>query len=570
MALKFNLCYFRAEKQIRKIMINIFRQFHFYAALTLILLPMCGCEMPNQFSPHHDKAGQLTRDDFFKMTQEGDEPPAEMEQAPAIPKAPKISKFASAPVSLSVTPKVPLQQVFFELGQQAHLSVEINPNVQGGVLFSARQKPLIHVLDRLSDLSGLRYVLEEDVLRVEKDTPYVKNYDVHYLAISRKSQSRISIATDVFKSVGDQKGHMDNGSNSVVTGDSSVDFWEEIDQALISLLQISSDTAVKPFSLNKQAGIVSITGTQKQHKNAELLLSKFRKNAQEQVLVEAKIVEVTLSDQYKSGINWQTLFKGNTNTQGGFGNLTSPTPFTGSVPSINDFFSLNLVGKNLTALVSFISQFGTVRTLSSPRMTVMNNQSAVLKVAENQVFFQVEFDRPISIAQNINSSSNTTLVKDIVSARSQIQTVPIGLVMSMQPSINSQTGEVMMTLRPTISRVTNSVQDPAVTLASDRNVVSTVPVVEVREFDSILKLKSGQVGILGGLMQERSKNDSSGIPGFEKVPFLRGLTKSRSDNHTVTELVIFLKATIVGGNSVHGADRKLYKSFTKDPRPLKI
>ena len=413
--------------------------------LLALFFLFCGCA-EDPFSKYHDPSQDLTKDDFFTLTQPQEEPVFEEDFPPPVPVEPAS---AHRLVSMTVTKAVPLETVFFELGQQAHLSVEIGVDLKNRVTYSAHRKPLKQVLDGLCSLAHLRYNLTDEHLKVEKDTPYIQDYDVNYLALSRRSQSKVSIATDVFKSIGHHKDQMDNGSHSIVFGDSAVDFWEEIDGNLSSLFQVSPDEDIRPFSINRQAGIVSVRGTQKQQRYVESYLQSLQTKAQEQVLIEAKIVEVTLSDQYRSGIDWKVIFGGDLNVNTRTGNMSSPAPFTGQVPSISDFFSLNVAGNNITALVSLIGQFGTVRTLSSPRMTVMNNQSAILKVAENQVFFQVEYDQPLTIATGLNNINNPTLVQNIVSARSQIHTVPIGLVMAMQPSINKKTGEIMMTLRPT-------------------------------------------------------------------------------------------------------------------------
>ncbi|HLN25135.1 MAG TPA: type II and III secretion system protein, partial [Patescibacteria group bacterium] len=317
------------------------------------------------------------------------------------------------------------------------------------------------------------------------------------------------------------------------------------------------------FSVNKQAGMVSVFGNSRQQRLVKSYLDAVRERASSQVLIEAKIVEVSLDDEYKSGINWfDTKSLGNNNqNQLAAGaplgeSLGTLPPTTGTLA--NDFTTLFWKGKDLTAMLNFVKTFGTTRTLSSPRVTVMNNQTAVLKVAENQVYFTI----------TVQTTPATTTTPATSTYTSTLHTVPIGLVMTVQPSINTDREEVTMSLRPTVSRIVGEVDDPAVLLVN-ANIHSQVPVVEVREMDSVVTVGSGEIVIMGGLMQERTTGSSTGVPGVMDAPVVGNLAKATDDETTVVELVIFLKATMVhGSNSVHEGDRDLYKRFIHDPRPL--
>ena len=158
-----------------------------------------------------------------------------------------------------------------------------------------------------------------------------------------------------------------------------------------------------------------------------------------QVLIEAKIVEVNLHDEFRSGINWNLL--GNTLQLGApMGTLSTPGAFDVLQGFRRDTFTFAINAKDFASVVKLVKTFGKVRTLSNPRMTVMNNQPAMLKVATNEVFFQLEFDRYFQADGK----------PDVESFSSHIMTVPIGLVLVVQPAVNHRTGEIMLTLRPTV------------------------------------------------------------------------------------------------------------------------
>ena len=240
------------------------------------------------------------------------------------------------------------------------------------------------------------------------------------------------------------------------------------------------------------------------------------------------------------------------------GGLTTAGGLSPSQLLSRDMFSFSIGLNDFSSVVNLVKNFGTVRTLSNPRLTVMNNQPAILKVATNEVFFHLEFERYFQADGK----------PDIENISSDAMTVPIGLVMIVQPSINLQTGEILMTLRPTISRVAKEVQDPAVSIKSQQKVISTIPVIQVRELDSVLKMKSGQVLVMGGLMEDRSSYQSSSTPGIDDIPFLGELLSGKEDERKTTELVIFLTAHIVDDPYIHEADERVYNTYSEDPRPL--
>ena len=142
--------------------------------------------------------------------------------------------------------------------------------------------------------------------------------------------------------------------------------------------------------------------------------------------------------------------------------------------------------------------------------------------------------------------------------------------MMVHPTIDTQTGKITMNIRPTISRVIDQKEDPAVAILSKQTKTSTVPEVQVREMDSILQVESGGIVIMGGLMEERSDNETTGLPGAQDVPLFGNLFQAKNSERQISELVIFLRATIIEDEeeSITPADERVYKTFGKDSRPL--
>ncbi len=191
------------------------------------------------------------------------------------------------------------------------------------------------------------------------------------------------------------------------------------------------------------------------------------------------------------------------------------------------------------------------------RLTVQQNQTAILKVAQNQVFFRLFFQ---TIEQdNGNTQTNVNSV---------IQTVPVGVIMTVQPSINQETDEISLALRPTVTRVVEEVNDPAVAIASNNTVQSQVPVVAVQEIDSVVNCTRARWSVMGGLMSDNSTNQEEGVPLLGQLPVIGYLFKARDDATRKTELVIFLRATILENGGIDPVDADFYQRFGRDRHPF--
>ncbi|MGH1376477.1 MAG: type II and III secretion system family protein [Alphaproteobacteria bacterium] len=539
-------------------------------------------------------------------------------------------------VSVSVNQTVPIRDVLYELAQQAEYDLELDPNIRGSIIFTARNKPFDVVIERISDVAGLRYKFEDGFLRVELDSPYNKTYKIDYLSFIRSSTGGVTTSVSVVSGEG-----ADTGSNFSSTMDSTSDFWGELELNLEQIITGASTGALKTnrdpritavaqnpevaavaptegadgqtqvqppeavlrveslpvdgdsatsgaandeegptgsFTINKQAGLVNIYASEKAHEEAEAYLKLLKRAVSSQVLVEAKVFEVSLSDEYITGIDWQALNGEGVgsflSTAGGTGLNTIDTPSPrvggedlvflpgGDVAALSSF-ALGWVGNDFQALLRAISGFGTVRALASPRLTVLNNQSAVLNVATNRVFFELDVDR-----ETDDDTGDVTVEID-----SEIRSVPEGVLINVQPSIDLDNRTISLSVRPTITRIVGEVLDPSVQfVAGDLGIQSEIPEVNVQEIDTVVKVKSAQPIVMGGLLQDRIVDTQETVPVLGEVPLLGNLFKRQSDGITKTELVIFLKATLIESpdQTIHNTDRDLYRAFSGDRRPFKL
>ena len=444
---------------------------------------------------------------------------------------PQISKLIMSPpppaiggdkiISFSVTDQVPLKDVLIELGRVAKIDVDLDTKISGGVIINAKNRPLKEVIDRIATQGNLRYSYKNGVLYFESDSAYTKNYFVDYL-------SEGNVWSDVETNIG-----------ALLSLDEESSSSEEREETS------SSSSGNSSFSSNKSAGIITIHAPGKQHKAIEEYLELIQKYASAQVLIEAKVVEVSLIDEFKTGINWNNIAKNNQITStGGF---AAGSPIT--------YLAQGVFGADINASISALESFGSTRTISSPRIHAMNNQKASLNFADKLVYFQV------TNTQSTQAASGAAVAANVVTTSNSVkQEESVGISLAITPSINLKTREIVMQITPKIALSSKTVVDPV-------NSSNEIPVVQSRELNTTAKIQDGNVIVIGGLMKEETTNADQGIPYLNRIPVLGWLFKSVSKKSTIIETVIFVKATIVTSSGASGkVDRDLQQKLDPNKR----
>lgn len=450
-------------------------------------------------------------------------------QNASIPKTSKLIMTPPPPViggekiiSFSVNDTIPLKDVLIELGRVAKIDIDISSKISGGVIINAKNRPFKEVIDRIANQAGLRYSYNNGVLYFEPDSPIMKNYFVDYL-------------TD-----GSLWGDVETNIASVLTNSQSQD----------SSNQSSLSSSI---STNKSAGIITIFATKKQHHEVSRYLDDVRKTASAQVLIEAKIVEVGLKEEFSAGISWNIL-----------GTTTSTISSTPNVAGGIVSGTLKLFNGNIESSIKSLETFGTTRTIASPRLHAINNQKASLKFADTIVYFTITSN------QNTTSNSNNdpVVASNITSTKQELD---IGTELEISPSINVETQEIVLNIKPKLSVRGVDVVDPASPTNSNGESVESlqnkVPQVNTRTIETIAKVKSGEVLVIGGLMRDDTTNTDSGVPFLAGIPIFGWLFKSSTKETNITETVIFIKATIIeNGEGPSKIDGDLQKKFDSNRR----
>ena len=438
----------------------------------------------------------------------------------------------------------PIEQVLYTLANDAELQLQLNQPLSGNVTLIGDNQPIDTLLKQIALQVPMFWQIDNGVLQLWGDKPYIMSYAVDYLNIKRTTRSRVGLATQVgtINSGPGSSGGVSNSSQTSLENTADHHFWTSLATDLDGLVYTADHQNASSYTINKDAGLVTLRGAAPLHSQLQKYLNKLNNHAQRQVLIEATVVEVALSNEFQAGVDWQLLSNKATGisaaqTLSGLPQVNAES--IGRIVAPSGLLSLVQESESgsLSGTLNLLEQFGDVRILSKPRIIALNNQTSVLKVVDNRVYFTVNVER--------QRSEN----KDEIITETQIHTVPVGLVMNVTPYID-ETEEVMLNVRPTLSRILGFVDDPNPELAS-ADVRNSVPEIQVREMESMLRVKSGEMAIIGGLMQDVKDGSDRSLPGIARIPVIGALFRQRRKTSRQSELLIVLKPTVLPETNSH-------------------
>lgn len=518
-----------------------------YLILITTLISLVGCQ--TKFPPKDERmavTGHIDGAAPAKAQMEQDIPPV-VDQVPIVEVPKPAKKLQTFTV---VATDLPASELLFALARDARLNLDIDPAIEGNVSINAIDQTLPQILKRISRQVNLHYYIDGPNLVVERDLPFVRVYRVNYLNMARNTDSNISISTQIASTGSSVEGSGGGGSNSStkISNISKNNFWKSLEDNIKSL--ISSDSEGGSVIVNSTSGTLLVKATASTHENVQEFIDTVMASVRKQVLIEATVVEVTLNDDYQAGVDWSRIASGN----GWDFAQSSLAGALDTAPFLSATYSHANAEREITGAIKALDSFGDVSVMSSPKIMTINNQTSILKVVDNRVYFTTEIEEKEATD---NSAAKTTYT-------STIHTVPVGLVMNVTPYITDN-DEVILNIRPTISRILRFVEDPTAALVA-AGASNQVPEIQVREMESVLRVANGDTAIIGGLMQDSVDENSAGVPGLHDVDgigFLFGTNERRADK---TELVIFLRPRIIDSASLN-SDLTDFKQFLK-PRLL--
>ncbi|MDY0056188.1 MAG: type II and III secretion system protein [Methyloversatilis sp.] len=537
-------------------------------AVLMALLAGCAAHAPQPASTAHvlaDKAAARPADDI--------PPPVTRALAPPQPQPRHKTETYSVVVN-----QVPVRELLFALARDARVNVDIHPGIEGAVTLNAIDQTLPQLLARIAHQVDMRFELDGANLVVMPDAPFLRSYRVDYVNMSRDVTGAVSINTQIASTtsaavssaagggaasvVGTGATAAGNSSSTRIENVARNRFWESLERNIRDLLREtdkllpadSSEAPVAPAAgaegtaapaerrvtfreaaaviMNPETGVINVRATSRQHEKVQEFITQVTRIARRQVLIEATIAEVQLTDNYQQGIDW-TAFAGGGKRGGATLSLnTTSTDFTTNQP-----FAIGL-GRNreLSDSIKLLETYGDVKVLSSPKLSVLNNQTALLKVVNNIVYFEIKSD--------VVANTNTQAVRSFTATP---RSVSVGLVMAVTPQISAD-GFVLLNVRPTISRKVGDAQDPT----PDLSAPNLVPVIQTRELESVMRVASGETAVLGGLMQDEINFRRDSIPGVSALPILGPLLSARNETSRKTELVVLIRPVVIADASLDG------------------
>jgi len=484
---------------------------------------------------------------------------------------------------------IPASQILELLSTELNLGYDMDSCGEMPVSIVGRNMSLGQIMESLEFQTQASVSVDGTQLSMRCETDQLRVYTLDYLSIARQMNDSSSLSSAIAGNPRELPERRETGNRSELqlTNTQQHNLWENIELQIEQIIQ----TQIKPVELstkerlidededraysnsriqasnrarpnlrsatqvsserrditttrketrsgrvisNPESGTVSVIAKPSQHRRVLRWLEQVQRRVDKQIVIEAVITEISLNDRYERGIDWNIL-RQNGITAGlavqGL-NLGNPTLTVSALRSTNN--------TDANVVLRLLEEFGRTSVLSSPRVVTMNQQAAVLKVIDNRVYFTTDVQ---TSAPTQNSPAFSTFT-------TQVQTVPVGFLMTVTPQI-ADNNAIQLRVRPTLSRIVGFVQDPNPAL-QQLNIVSRVPEVQTREMESILRLKSGEMALLGGLRQKEHSGLNRDIPDSPKLLHPLSQSASRSENHI--ELVVLLKATVIDSASIHNSN----------------
>ncbi|MET2849692.1 pilus (MSHA type) biogenesis protein MshL [Vibrio owensii] len=446
---------------------------------------------------------------------------------------------------------VEARSFFASLVKGTEYSVAIHPAVQGNITVNLSDVTLDEVLNVVQNMYGYDVVKSGKVIQIYPAGMRTVTIPVDYLQFKRSGRSLTSIVTGSVTSAGtsssggssddsDSSDSNNNGDSSTTsTGGTRIetitesDFWPMLQQAVANLIGSGKGQSVV---VTPQAGVITVRAFPDEIREVREFLGVSQKRMQRQVILEAKILEVTLSDGYQQGINWSNMSAsiGNSGSV-----VVDRNPVTLPLDAIGSLLggqtNVTFSDGNFEAVMNFMATQGDLNVLSSPRITAANNQKSVIKVGTDEYFVT-------ELSSNAGNGENSNAVPEV-----ELTPFFSGISLDVTPQIDDK-GNVFLHVHPAVIEVEEEIKK--LNLGGDfQDIQLPLAKSSIRESDSVIRAKDGDVVVIGGLMKQQNLEQVSKVPFLGDVPALGNLFRNINNVTQKTELVILLKPTVVGVNT---------------------
>ncbi|HVE44656.1 MAG TPA: pilus (MSHA type) biogenesis protein MshL [Gammaproteobacteria bacterium] len=482
-----------------------------------------------------------------------------------------------------VANNMPAKEFFSSLVAGTRYNMVIHPSINGNITLNLKNVTVRQAMAAVRDLYGYEYYQTSYGFEIKPPQLETRIYHINYLDVQRTGKSYTQLTTGEVTSVGtisvggstNTNQPTQNPSNtgsgpatgtgtiSSIETKSEMQFWKGLEKTIANMIAKDDQHTV---TVNAQAGVIAVRAYTSELNHITHFINNLQASLNRQVILEAKILEVTLNDNYQAGIDWAVLgnpagvdpVTGLVDTTAGIGQNALQSFANTPLDTLNGIFAIRTNG-NFKTLIQLLQSQGNVQVLSSPRISTINNQNAVIKVGSDEFFVTGVSTSNTIIGTNTLPSQNVSLTPFFS-----------GVTLDVTPEISSDSS-VVLHIHPSVSKVTEQTKSIVLgssTSGSPNNLILPLAASTIRESDNIVRAKNGQVIVIGGLMQNIMTETVVGTPWLSKVPFIGGLFRRTQQNSMKSELVILLRPIVANNQNMISALEQENQAFKQLHRPF--